>query len=130
MQKWNFCFGPYGNWITTLPHICHFYPPKMRCYDQKLHHMYHACRITVKFKGFSFSQKFSRNFGEIFTKQNFAKIVPFSHDFCIFVKIVPLLHDFRIFAKIETFIFVSTLLIYFSGNPWTIVQKKTISSQP
>jgi hypothetical protein len=40
---------------------------------------------------FSLSRKFSRNF-----RENFAKIVPFSH-------------DFRIFAKIEKCIFVSTL---------------------
>jgi hypothetical protein len=30
MRKWNFRFGPYGNWILILTHICLFYPPKMR----------------------------------------------------------------------------------------------------
>jgi hypothetical protein len=59
---------------------------------KKLQHMYHVCRITVKFNGvFVFA-----NFREIFAKRNFAKIVPFSH-------------DFRIFANIEKCIFVSTL---------------------
>jgi hypothetical protein len=50
--------------------------------------MYHACRITVNLM----------DFREIFVRfsQNFAKIVPFSH-------------DFRIFAKIEKCFFVSTL---------------------
>jgi hypothetical protein len=84
MRKWNFYFGPNDNWILTLPHIWLFYPPKMRCYGKKLHHMYHACRITVKFNGFF-----------VFAKRNFAKIVPFSQ-------------DFRIFAKTEKCIFVST----------------------
>jgi hypothetical protein len=52
---------------------------------------------------FSFTRKLSRNFHEIFAKtkifakRNFAKIVPFSH-------------NFRILAKIEKCIFVSTLL--------------------
>jgi hypothetical protein len=67
MQKWNFRFGPNGNWIMTLPHICLFYPPKMGYHGKKLHHMYHACRITVKFNGFFF-------FAKIFAK--------FSWDFC------------------------------------------------
>jgi hypothetical protein len=48
---------------------------------------YHACRITVKFNGlFVFAKifaKFSWDFreNEHFCKRNFAKIVPFSHDF-------------------------------------------------
>jgi hypothetical protein len=31
---------------------------------KKLHHMYDACRITVKFDGFSFSRDFHENFRE------------------------------------------------------------------
>jgi hypothetical protein len=68
---------------------------------KKLHHMYHACRITVKFNGSrNFSEIFAKIFAKtkIFAKRNFAKIVPFSHDFCIF-------------SKIEKCIFVSTLAL-------------------
>jgi hypothetical protein len=83
-EKSNFRFGPNGNWILALPHLCLFILLKWDVMANKLHHMYHACRITVIFNGF-----FSRNF---------AKIVPFSH-------------DFRIFAKIEKCIFVSTLSV-------------------
>jgi hypothetical protein len=61
--------------IFVSPHRCLFYPHKMRCHSKKkLHHMYYACRITVKFKGFFVFEK-------IFVKRNFAKIVPFSHYF-------------------------------------------------
>jgi hypothetical protein len=77
----------------------------MRCYGKKLHHMYHASLSNLM--EFSFSQKFSRNFREIFAKifaetkifakRNFAKIVPS--------------HDFRILSKIEKCIFVSTLIL-------------------
>jgi hypothetical protein len=64
--KMKFSFGPNDSWILTLPHICLFYPPKIRCYDKKLHHMYHSCSITVKFNGFF-----------VFAKRNLAKIVSF-----------------------------------------------------
>jgi hypothetical protein len=57
---------------------------------KKLHHMYHVSLSNLM----DFS--FSRNFRKIFAKQNFAKIIPFSH-------------DFHIFAKIVKCIFVSTL---------------------
>jgi hypothetical protein len=57
MRKWNFRFGPNGNWILALPHICLFYPPKMRCYEKN-----HACRITIKFNGFFVSAKISAKF--------------------------------------------------------------------
>jgi hypothetical protein len=63
MRRWNFCFGPNVNWILTLPNICLFILLK---WGKKLHHMYQACRINVKFK--AFSRKFSRNFREIFAK--------------------------------------------------------------
>jgi hypothetical protein len=56
--KLNFRFGPNGNSILTSPHICLFYPPKMKCYGKK----YHACRITIKFNGFFvFSWDFREN---------------------------------------------------------------------
>jgi hypothetical protein len=74
---------------------------------KELHHMCHACPITVKCNGFfvfaNFLEILAKIFVKmkIFAKRNFAKIVPFSH-------------DFRIFAKIERCIFsphhpVSTL---------------------
>jgi hypothetical protein len=69
--KMKFLFWPNDNWILTLPHICLFYPPKMRCYVKKLHNMYHACRITVIFNGFFvFAKIFAKIsvFGLIFAK--------------------------------------------------------------
>jgi hypothetical protein len=66
MQKQNFRFGPNGNWILTLPHICLFILLKRDVMAKKLHHMYHACRITVKFKRFfaKFLWDFRENFRE------------------------------------------------------------------
>jgi hypothetical protein len=69
-----------------------FFPPKMRCYGNKLHHMYvlPACRITVKFNGiYVLRENFRENLTKTknLAKRNFAKIFPFSHDFRIFAKI-------------------------------------------
>jgi hypothetical protein len=52
--------------------LAKIYPPIKRFYGKKLNHMYHTCRITVKFNGFF-------GFPKIFTKflwdfrENFAK---------------------------------------------------------
>jgi hypothetical protein len=65
----------------------------------KLHHMYHLMNFVFAKIFVRFSRKFSRKrkFLQNEISRNFAKIVPFSH-------------DFRIFAKIEKCIFVSTLV--------------------
>jgi hypothetical protein len=82
--KMKFLFWPIGNWILTLPHICLFYPPKMRYYVKKLHNMYHACRITVIFNGFFVFAKISIC-GKIFAKflWDFDKNFCNNRNFCV-----------------------------------------------
>jgi hypothetical protein len=94
--KIKFSFGPNGNWILTLPHICLFILLKWDVMAKELQHMYHACRITVKCNGFF-----------VFAKRNFVK----------FRENRPVFAWYSHFRENWKIIFVSTLLILYSDWP-------------
>jgi hypothetical protein len=86
MRKCNFCFGPDGNWILTLPHTCLFYPPKMRCYGTNITpHVicmpYHCkilwifvfSKLREIFAKFSRKRKFARN--EVLRKSSHFRMI-------------------------------------------------------
>jgi hypothetical protein len=73
--KMKFSFWPNGNWILTLPHICLLILLKWIVRSNKFHHMYHACRITVKFNGFFIFAKTEKKIREISRKSSHFRMI-------------------------------------------------------